>query len=238
MRTLKAKEIFKEKNSDDNEKSVTKFDKEMVNIRAVKYFRDKYTMLLSSINKSENLLYQPIKKFEIFTLDTLGGKIFLAETSDLPDGEGQDLYYNLKMANEIYQKLIDIKDASFNEYDEVEYIYEREILKNEDEISELKLKDEELFKTDLDTYNIIIQTPLYEKYQLLNRDKENLLKENDELNKTISKYNENIRNLSQKLKISLERIEYLQRHKTFGEKLKELFIKDKKYLIDEKGNNK
>lgn len=231
MRILKAKDIF-------NEKNVTKFDEEMLNIKAVKYFRDKYTKLLSCINKSENLLYHPIKRFEIFKLDTLGGKIFLAEKSELPEGEGKDIYYNLKIANEIYQKLIDIKEASFNEYDEIQYLYEREILKNEEEISELKLKDEELFKIDLDTYNTIAKTPLYERYQLLNRDKEHLLKENGELNKTISKYNENIRELSQKLKISLERIEYLQRRKTFREKLKELFTKDKKYLIDKKGNNR
>ncbi len=232
MRVLKAKEIFKQTSYSKNEEKMTKLDEEQLNIKAIKYFRDKYTMLLASANENVNLLYQPSKKYEMFTLDTLGGKIFLTETTDLPEGKDKELYYNFKIGNDIYQKLIDIRDASFNEYDEVKYIYERENLKNENEIEELKSKDNELFKKDLETYSIINETTLYENYQLLNKDKEYLKKENEKLNKTISKYNENIRELSKKLKVSLDRIEYLQRPKTFLEKLKELFINDKNYLID------
>ena len=234
MRVLKAREIFKTTPYGENEEKLTKLDEEKLNIEAVKYFRNKYNMLLSVANGNVNLLYQPNKKYEIFTLDTLGGKIFLTETSNLPEGEDKDLYYNFKIGNDIYQKLIDIKDASFNEYDEVRYIYEREILKNEDEITELKSKDNELFEKDLEAYKIISQTALYENYQLLNKDKEYLIKENENLNKTILKYNENIRDLSRRLKLSLDRIEYLQRPKTFLEKLRELFISNEKSLIDDR----
>ena len=58
-----------------------------------------------------------------------------------------------------------------------------------------------------------------------------LYTENENLNKTISDYNEKIRDLSQKLKVSLERVEFLQRPKTFMEKLKDLFKNDKKRLL-------
>ena len=234
MRILKAKEIFKSTAFSENKEKMTKLYEEQLNIKAIKYFRDKYNNLLASANENANLLYQPIKKYEIFTLDTLGGKIFLTETSDLPTGENKELYYNFKTANNIYQKLIDIQDASFNEYEEVKELYEREILKNESEIEDLKLRDNELFKKDLEVYELISQTSLYENYQILNKDKENLVKKNEQLNKTISKYNENIRELSRRLKISLDRIEQLQKPKTFFEKLKELFIKDEKYLIDDR----
>ena len=127
--------------------------------------------------------------------------------------------------------MIDIKDSTCNDYEEVKYIYEREILQTESEISELKLKDNELFKEDIKAYNLISQTPLYENYLLLNKDKEHLIEENKNLNKIISEYNEKIRDLSKKLKVSLERVELLQKPKTFFEKLKDLFRSDKKQLL-------
>ena len=90
----------------------------------------------------------------------------------------------------------------------------------------------------MNAYNLISQTPLYDDYQLLNRDKEKLAEENENLNRTISDYNEKIRDLSQKLKVSLERVEFLQRPKTIMEKLKDLFKNDKKQLLiaDGKGD--
>ena len=127
--------------------------------------------------------------------------------------------------------MIDIQDSTFNDYEEVKYIYERDILQTESEISDLKIRDNEEFEKDITAYNLISQTPLYENYQLLNKDKEHLVAENENLNKTISDYNEKIRDLSQKLKVSLERVEFLQRPKTFMEKLKDLFKNDKKRLL-------
>lgn len=208
-------------------KRLIKFDEEQLNINAVKYFRKKYSTFLSSENRNINLLHQPKKRFEIFTLDALGEKTFLTEATELPDGKYRDLYYSFEIANEIYQKIIDIKDSSFNDYEEVQYIYEREILQNESEIASLKLKDNEVFAKDTNAYNIISQTDLYENYQSLNKDKKNLAEENENLNKIISEYNEKIRDLSQKLKIALDRIEFLQKPKTFFEKLKDLFRNDK-----------
>ena len=257
MRVLKVEDVFKKKysirnseivesengqyytrqaaqyvlNNKNNEDEMQKFDEKQIKIDAVKYFRNKYANLLSSENRITNLLEQPIKRFEIFTLDTLGGKTFLVEAASLPDGKNRELYYDFDIANEIYQKMIDIKDSTCNDYEEVKYIYEREILQTESEISELKLKDNELFKEDIKAYNLISQTPLYENYLLLNKDKEHLIEENKNLNKIISEYNEKIRDLSKKLKVSLERVELLQKPKTFFEKLKDLFRSDKKQLL-------
>ena len=223
-------------NEEEKEKLI-KFDEEQLNNDAVKYFRNKYSELLTSVGDNVNLLFQPNKRFEIFKLDTLGGKSFLVEASSLPDGENRDLYYSFDIANQIYQKIIDIQDSTFNDYEEIKYIYERDILQTESEISDLKIMDNEAFKNDINAYNLISQTPLYENYQLLNKDKEHLVAENERLNKTISDYNEKVRDLSQKLKVSLERVELLQRPKTFSEKLKDLFKNDSKQLLiaNEKG---
>lgn len=218
-------------------KKLIKFDEEQLNNNVVKYFRSKYSMLLSSESENINLLFKPNKRFEIFTLDAFGGKTFLVEASSLLDGENRDLYYSFEIANQIYQRIIDIQDSSFNDYEEVRYIYEREILQTESEISDLKLRDNKMFEKDMKAYDLISQTPLYENYQLLNRDKEHLVKENENLTRTISEYNEKIRDLSQKLKVSLEKVEFLQKPKTFFEKLKDLFRNDKKQFLiaDEKG---
>ena len=228
-----AEHLLKKQTSinDEEIKKLKKFDEEQLDNNAIKYFRNKYSMLLSSESDNINLLFQPSKRYEIFTLDTLGGKLFFTEASSLPDGEDRDLYYSFEIANQIYQRMIDIQDSTFNDYEEVKYIYERDILQTESEISDLKIKDNEAFERDINAYNLISQTPLYENYQLLNKDKEHLAAENENLNKTISEYNEKIRDLSQKLKVSLERVEFLQRPKTFMEKLKDLFKNDKKQLL-------
>lgn len=227
-----AEHVLKKSPIDDNEmKKIMRFDEEQLNVNSVKYFRNRYSMLLSSKHNNIDLLFQPNKEFEIFTLDVLGGKVFLIEASSLPDGDNRDLYYNFENANQVYQKTIDIQDSTFNDYEDVKYIYEREILQTENEISDLKIKDNEEFEKDMNAYNLISQTPLYDNYQLLSRDKEKLAEENENLNRIISDYNEKIRDLSQKLKVSLERVEFLQRPKTFMEKLKDLFKNDKKQLL-------
>lgn len=231
-----AEYVLKKSPIDDNEmKKVMRFDEEQLNVNSVKYFRNRYTMLLASKSNNINLLFQPNKEFEIFTLDVFGGKVFLIEASSLPDGDNRDLYYNFEIANQVYQKTIDIQDCTFNDYEEVKDIYEREISQIESEISDLKIKDNEEFQKDMNAYNLISQTPLYDNYRLLNRDKEKLVKENENLNRTISDYNEKIRDLSQKLKVALERVEFLQRPKTFLEKLKDLFKNDKKKLLSADG---
>lgn len=233
-----AEHILKKSPIDDNEmKKIIEFDEEQLNVSSVKYFRNRYSILLSSKSNNINLLFQPNKEFEIFTLDVFGGKVCLAEASSLPDGDNRDLYYNFEIANQVYQKTIDIQDSTFNDYEDVKYIYEREISQIENEISDLKIKDNEEYERDMNAYNLISQTQLYDDYQLLSRDKEKLTKENENLNRKISDYNEKIRDLSQKLKVLLERVEFLERPKTFMEKIKSLFKNDKKQLLiaDEKG---
>ena len=56
--------------NDEEIKKLKKFDEEQLDNNAIKYFRNKYSMLLSSESDNINLLFQPNKRFEIFTLDT------------------------------------------------------------------------------------------------------------------------------------------------------------------------
>ena len=112
-----AEHLLKKQTSinDEEIKKLKKFDEEQLDNNAIKYFRNKYSMLLSSESDNINLLFQPSKRYEIFTLDTLGGKLFFTEASSLPDGEDRDLYYSFEIANQIYQRMIDIQDSTFND---------------------------------------------------------------------------------------------------------------------------
>lgn len=229
-----AEYILKNKTTIDDEKmkELLKIDEEQLEANAIKYFKSQYSMLLlSSGDNSTDILYKPNKRFEIFILNAVERKIFLTESSNLPDGPNRDLYYSFEIANKIYKKLIDIKDSTFNDYEEIQYLYSREILQNESEISDLELNDNKIFEKDMKAYEIISKTPLYENYQLLNKDKKNLIRENEVLNKTILEYKGEVINLSKKIKISLEKIEILQKPKTFLEKLKDLFKNDKAKLL-------
>lgn len=184
-------------------------DNEKFNHYVIKYCRNQYNELVSKKDYIIDLLNKPLKRFEIFSLDVYGGKKVLLLTSNLPNGKEKDLYYNFDNANKVYQNLIDIKDIMFNEYDEVQEIYINDILKIENEIKKLKEHDEELYIDDVKKHDIVCKTSLYE----------NCL----ELRKSLHEQNKQIMDMSKKLQISLERIEYLQTPKSFWEKLKELF---------------
>ena len=93
------------------------------------------------------------------------------------------------------------------------------------------MEDRELYEEDIKIYEIVSQTTLFNKYNLLIRDKEYLQKENDNLRETLTKYDETIKELGKKLNTSLARIETLQRPKTFAEKIKDLFNSNNKQLL-------
>lgn len=186
-----------------------RIDNKKFNDYVIEYCRNQYNELVSKENNAIDLLNKPLKKFEVFSLDVYGGKKELLLTSSLPNGEEKELYYSFDTANKVYQNLIDVTDSMFNEYDEIREIYINDILKIENEIKKLKEQDENLYKEDIKKYDMICKTPLYENYVAL---RESLYEQNKQ-----------IKDLSKKLQISLERIEYLQTPKNFWRKLKELF---------------
>lgn len=213
---------------EDKKKKTIQYDEQQIKIKAIKYFKNKYTTILLHASNDMNLLREPSKKYEIFNLN---GKTFLTETRGLPNGDNKELYYNFEIANKIYQIITDIKDSALNDYEEIHDLYKKEILEKENEIEELKVEDRELYEEDIKIYEIVSQTTLFNKYNLLIRDKEYLQKENDNLRETLTKYDETIKELGKKLNTSLARIETLQRPKTFAEKIKDLFNSNNKQLL-------
>lgn len=100
-------------------------------------------------NKKTNIT--PYKKYEIFWLNILGGKIILLNKKHIKkaDTTNQELYYDYKTAYEIYNNLLDIYDGIDAELSEFNELYLSERLEKSNIISTLKQKDEELFEHDM-----------------------------------------------------------------------------------------
>ena len=232
-----AKHIAENKLDETEIIKMKEIDENQLKLDVIKYLKKEYSTMLKTESGDVNLLYEPLKKFELFMLDTSEKTVFLSRTSLLPDGNDKELYYNFDIANDVYLKMIDLNSSAFNDYEEVRFIYENEAIEKKKEISKLKIKDQELFENDVKSYEILSNTTIYENYRLLCSEREKLLKENGDLSSLIKKYNEKIYSLTKKLELSLNKIEELQRPKSFKEKFKELFKNNKqiKLLSNEEG---
>ena len=127
-------------------------------------------------HKKNNLIEEPIKKYEVCQLNILGGKIIAIDKNyiDNPNNDLQELYFDFKIAKKIADYLSDIQDGITAEQEEFVELYKEERLQKDELIKELQLKDNSFFEEQQKEYNILINSSLYSEYQ-------KLLKENEEL---------------------------------------------------------
>lgn len=135
----------------------------------------------------------PEKKYEIFYLNILGGKIVLLNKDYLQkdDIDNQELYFDYKTAYEIYNYLLDIYDGIEDEKFEFNELYKNERLEKDSKINKLKLKDNDLFNQAVNKYNIIKSSQIYTEYLKLIKENKQLKETNNEL---IDKINNNTKN--------------------------------------------
>ena len=97
----------------------------------------------------------PSKKYEIFLLNILGGKIILLNQKHIKklDNTYQELYYDYNTAYQIYNTLLDIYDGIDAESNENNELYLEERLQKDNMLNQLKKKDLELFEKALTEYN-------------------------------------------------------------------------------------
>lgn len=156
-------------------------------------FYQYYLKNLQTEIKQEKIFKMPEKKYEIFYLNILGGKIILLNKDYLPksnDGN-QDLFYDYKIAYKIYNYWLDIYDGMENEKFEFNELYKDERLEKDSEISNLKVKDDEIFYNAMNEYNIIKNSQIYTDYLKLIEENKKLKESNNEL---IKKINNNVKN--------------------------------------------
>lgn len=142
-----------------------------------------YQLYLQGLKKEEQKDKEficPTKKYEIFYLNILGGKIILLNKKYIlkEDKLNQDLYYDYSIAYKIYNNLLDIYDGIEEEKNEINELYKDERIAKSEENEKLQLKDETLFLEKQQEYNIISNSNIYKEYIQLQKENEELKEQN------------------------------------------------------------
>ncbi|MBR1884098.1 MAG: hypothetical protein IJ809_04055 [Clostridia bacterium] len=167
---------------------------------------------------------KPTKDYEIFRLNLRKPKTMLLCCKNLPMGRQRELFYDLDIANKVYENIVGLETYAENEFDSV--LSNEDILSVNNEIESLKAKDEELFVKDGKVFDALSGTSFAANYNYINEQNEKLIKENMRLKEDLSDNNQKIIELTVKLQNAIETIEDLNRPKSFVEKFKELFKND------------
>lgn len=156
-------------------------------------FYQYYLKNLQKEIKQEQVFKIPEKRYEIFYLNILGGKILLLNKDYLPksDINNQELFYDYKTAYKIYDYWLDIYDGIENEQFEFNELYKDERLEKDSKIQKLKQKDEEIFYAAMNEYNIIKKSPIYREYLKLIDENEKLKEINNDLQEKINNQTRN-----------------------------------------------
>lgn len=146
-------------------------------------FYNVYLHNIETSHKKDNLIEEPIKKYEVCQLNILGGKIIAIDKNyiDNPNTDLQELYYDYTIAKEIANYLSDIQDGILAEQEEFVELYKDERLQKDKLIKELQLKDSSIFEEQQKEYNILINSSLYSEYQKLLKENAELKNENKNL---------------------------------------------------------
>lgn len=143
--------------------------------------------LQKELNKKD-ALDKPTKQYEIFYLNILGGKIILLNKDYIQSSNttNQELYYDYKIASQVYNCLLDIYDGIESEKNEINELYKDERLKIDDKVNKLRQQDDDIFNKVLSEYNIIKNSKIYDEYIILKEENQRLKEQNEELSKRIS----------------------------------------------------
>lgn len=146
-------------------------------------FYEKYMEQLEQSIKEATIFGAPVKQYEIFYLNILGGKIILLNKEYIQLGEdtGQELFFDYTIALKIYNLILDIMDGIEAEQNEFNELYREERMQKSKEIEELKKQDEKLFKQKQEEYNIIVNSAIYREYLKIKEENQELKQENEKL---------------------------------------------------------
>lgn len=146
-------------------------------------FYEIYIQGIDTVPTESIIISKPVKKYEIFLLNILDGKIIAINKNYInhDNFDGQELYYNYDIAKQIANYLSDIQDGILAEQYEFIELYKEERLKKDKLISELKLQDEKIFNEKEKEYNILINSKLYSEYQKILEENNKLKLENKNL---------------------------------------------------------
>ena len=150
-------------------------------------FYQSYLKNLPNNINIDNTLYNPVKQYEIFYLNILGGKLILLNKNYINSKEidNSDLFFDYSIALKVYNLMLDIVNGIEDEKNEFNELYKNERLQKNEEIEKLKKEDEKLFQKKQDEYNFIINLDIYKNYSKLKEENEHLKLENERLREEI-----------------------------------------------------
>ena len=157
------------------------------NINDEEIFYQAYIKNLQDNDRESQTLQMPVKQYEIFFLNILGGKLILLNKDFIANknSNGEELFFDYSIALKVYNLLLDIIDGIEDEKNEFNELYKDERLQKNEEIEQLKKEDDILFNNKQIEYNAIINSDIYIKYSQLKEENEQLKLENEKLKEKI-----------------------------------------------------
>lgn len=178
------------------------------------YLIDKLNEYETTPSKNISLKEKPVKKYEIFSLifEVLdeGKKVFVLDTDLInysEDKNESELYYSRIIAKRICDKLKILNEDAISGIPELENEYKDDIDSLKKEIEELRELDENEYNLDLFASIALEDTEITEYLETLQTENDDLINENKDLKEKLKKSEDQIIDLSNKLKISLDSIE-------------------------------
>ena len=98
-------------------------------------FYQSYLKNLPDNIKSDNTFHIPVKQYEIFYLNILGGKLILLNKDYIDkDTTDSELFFDYSIAYKVYNLMLDIEDGIEDEKNEFNELYKEERLQKNNEI--------------------------------------------------------------------------------------------------------
>lgn len=162
------------------------------NINDEETFYQAYLKKLQKNFNTDKNLRVPIKQYEIFFLNILGGKLILLNKDYINNNDttNSEVFFDYSIALKVYNLMLDIIDGLEAEENEFNELYKNERLKKDKEIEQLKKQDDILFQNKQDECKDVINTDINNNYLKLKEENEQLKMENDKLKEKIKKISE------------------------------------------------
>lgn len=138
--------------------------------------------LPKNVNTDKNY-HVPIKQYEIFFLNILGGKLILLNKDYINNNDitNSEIFFDYSIALKVYNLMLDIIDGIEAEENEFNELYQNERLQKDKEIEQLKKQDDMLFQKEQDEYNDVMNKEILK----LNEENKQLKLENEKLKEEI-----------------------------------------------------
>lgn len=157
------------------------------NIYEEKTFYQEYLKNLPNVINDDKVLNIPVKQYEIFYLNILGGKLILLNKDyiDNTDNTDSELFFDYSIAFKVYNLMLDIIDDIEDEKNEFNELYKNDRLQKSEEIEKLKKQDDEIYKIKQKEFEEEIYPDIYKNYLKLKDENEQLRFENEKLKEEI-----------------------------------------------------